>query len=176
MQRVVVASGPGAGKTRFAQRLGLPCVELDSLWWDPGWRQPPIEKFQSRVRSAVDHDSWVIEGFYVDEAGVPIIWPRADTLVWLDFPRRVCVAQAVRRSFLQVIRRVELWNGNYQRPSVLTPRSIWRLWRRWPAYPATIERALAEHDWSHLNIVRLRDRQAVDRFLANHAKERRSTS
>ncbi len=111
----------------------------------------------------------MIEGFYVEEAGVPIVWPSADTLVWLDLPRRVCVPRAVRRSFDQVVRRVELWNGNRQRASVLTPRSIWGLWRRWPSYPATIERALDAHDWSHLDVVRLRNADEVRRFLADRS-------
>ena len=166
VQRVAVVSGPGAGKTTFARALGLPHVELDALWWDAGWQAAPIETFQARVREVVAADSWVVDGFYVDEVGAGIVWPRADTLVWLDLPRHVCVPRAVRRSFGQVVRRVELWNGNRQRASVLTPRSIWRLWQRWPTYPATIERALATLDLPHLEVVRLRDRGAVRQFLS----------
>lgn len=166
VQRVAVVSGPGAGKTSLGRALGLPHVELDALWWGPGWEQVPPAVFEQRVRDASSGEAWVIEGFYVDEAGVPIVWPRADTLVWLDLPRRVCVLRAVRRTFRQVVSRVELWNGNRQRPSALTPRSIWRLWRRWPNYPATIERALAAQSWSHLEVVRLRNAKDVRRFLA----------
>ena len=170
MQRVAVVSGPGAGKTTFARALGLPHVELDALWWDPGWRPASIETFQARVREVVAADTWVVEGFYIDEAAA-IVWPRADTLVWLDLPRRVCVPRAVWRSFGQVVRRVELWNGNRQRASVLTPRSIWRLWRRWPTYPATIERALSTHDVAHLEVVRLRDRDAARRFVVGRPSD-----
>ena len=172
MQRVAVVSGPGSGKTTLARALGLPHTELDALWGETGWQQASLEAFQSRVRNAVARDTWVIEGFYVDEAGVPIVWPRADTLIWLDLPRAVCVSRAVRRSFGQVLRRVELWNGNRQRAAVLTPRSVWRLWRRWPTYPATIERALAAHDWQHLDVVRLRTTADVRRFVAIRARAR----
>jgi len=132
-----------------------------------------LDVFQTRVREAVAGDAWVIDGFYVEEAGVPIVWPRADTLVWLDLPRSVCVPRAVRRSFGQIVRHVELWNGNRQRPSALTPRSIWRLWRQWPTYPATNERALSASDWSGLEIVRLRDDHEVRRFLASHSRRDR---
>lgn len=74
---------------------------------------------------------------------MPIVWPRADVIVWLDPPRAVSVRRAVRRSALQALRRTELWNGNRQPWSVMSPRSIIRLWRRWPTYSATIEAALA---------------------------------
>lgn len=172
MQRVAVVSGPGAGKTTLARALGLPHVELDALWWESGWRQASLEMFQARVRDVVGTDAWVIEGFYVDEAGAPIVWPGADTLVWLDLPRRVCVPRAVRRSFGQVVRRVELWNGNRQHASALTPLSIWRLWQRWPSYPAKIESALAAHEWSNLEVVRLRNAEEVRRFLADNSRSR----
>jgi len=169
VQRVAVVSGPGAGKTTFARALGLPHIELDALWWDAGWQPAPIETFRARVRAAVAAETWVVEGFYVEEAGAEIVWPRADTLVWLDLPRHVCVPRAVWRSLGQVVRRVELWNGNRQRASVLTPRSIWRLWRRWPTYPATIERALTTHDVSHLEVIRLRNRDAVRQLVSERA-------
>jgi adenylate kinase family enzyme len=172
VQRVAIVSGPGAGKSTLARALGLPHVELDALWWESGWRQTPLDLFQARVREVVDGDAWVIDGFYVEEAGVPIVWARADTLVWLDLPRQRCVPRAVRRSLGQVVRRVELWNGNRQRASVLTPFSVWRLWRRWPTYPATIERALAAHDWSHLDVVRLRSDDDVRRFLVERSGTR----
>jgi adenylate kinase family enzyme len=165
MNRIAIVSGPGAGKTTLARALGLPHVELDALWWGPGWRPVPLEVFRSRVQEAADGDNWVIEGFYVEEAGVPIVWPRADTLVWLDLPRWRCVPRAVRRTSRQVLGRVALWNGNRQRASSLTPTSVWRLWCRWPSYPATIDRALSIHDWSDLHIVRLRSDDDIQRFL-----------
>jgi adenylate kinase family enzyme len=169
VQRVAIVSGPGAGKTSLSRALALPHLELDALWWESGWQQAPLDVFQERVREAADRDEWVIDGFYIEEAGVPIVWPRADTLVWLDLPRRRCVPRAVRRSLGQVVRRVELWNGNRQPISVLTPRSVWRLWRRWPTYPATIERALAAHDWSHLEVVRLSSDHEVRQFLVDRS-------
>ena len=40
------------------------------------------------------------------------MWPRADTVVWLDLPRSQVMRQIVSRTFRRVLTREELWNGN----------------------------------------------------------------
>lgn len=40
---------------------------------------------------------------------------RADTVVWLDLPRRVAVPRIVRRTLGRMLRGEELWNGNRER-------------------------------------------------------------
>jgi hypothetical protein len=37
-----------------------------------------------RVAEAVGRDRWVVDGGY--SAMRPLIWERADTIVWLDYP------------------------------------------------------------------------------------------
>ena len=120
--------------------LGLPHVELDGLWWGPGWQPVPLPVFQARVRQAVAEPSWVVDGFYLDEAMVPLVWPVAEVVVWLDLPRRTCVRRALWRSVRRVVRRPPLWGGqNVQSVSVLSPASVWRFVRRWPAYPRSTD-------------------------------------
>jgi adenylate kinase family enzyme len=150
LQRVAIVGAPGSGKTTLARSLGLPHVELDALWWDAGWQQAPLDVFQARVAEVVAADRWAVDGFYVEEAMVPLVWPRADVIVWLDRPRSTSVRRALWRSLVRVVRRTELWNGNRQSWTVLTPRSILRFWRRWPTYPATIEAALGDRPVVHL--------------------------
>ncbi len=56
-------------------------------------------------------DAWVIDGAYRGKLG-HLTLDRADTVVWLDLPRRVWLPRLVRRTVLRVVRREELWNGN----------------------------------------------------------------
>ena len=170
MTRISVIGGPGTGKTTFAARVaaitGAPHVELDALWWGPSWTPVELATFRERVRDAVAGDAWVIEGYYLDEAVRPIVWPRAEVIVWLDLPRSSSVARALRRSAGRALRRTELWGTNTQSARVLTPLSVARFIRRWPAYPSSIGQALETDPLERKTVVRLRNDEAIETWLA----------
>ena len=166
-RRFNVVGTSGAGKTTFARalaaRLALPCVELDQLNWEAGWVEADHEVFRERVVAATAPDEWVLDGNYsrVRE----LVWARADTLVWLDFPRSVVTWRIVTRSLARIVRRTELWAGNRERPSQLFGRESIIWWsistyaRRRRDYP----RLLA--GFPHLEVVRLRSPAAAERWL-----------
>ena len=112
--RVSVIGCSGAGKTTFgkalATRLGVPFIELDSIFHQPGWTELPDDEFQARVRAAIAADGWVVDGNY----GIvrPIVLERATTVAWLDYSRPRVMQQVIRRSVSRAITRRELWNGN----------------------------------------------------------------
>jgi adenylate kinase family enzyme len=97
----VVVGGPGSGKSTvaaaLAERLGARHVELDELWWDPGWTPAGREKLRQRLSYRLAADRWVVDGNYIDEVA-DLAWPGADAIVWLDLPRRVAIRRAVLRS------------------------------------------------------------------------------
>ncbi|WP_377268624.1 adenylate kinase [Peterkaempfera sp. SMS 1(5)a] len=113
MERVIVAGISGSGKTTMATaiaaRLGLPRVELDALHHGPGWVKR-IE-FEDEVARFSAGPRWVCEEQYSSVLG-SLLWSRADTLVWLDLPRRTVMWRVVRRSLARVTSRRVLWNGN----------------------------------------------------------------
>ena len=89
VQRVSVVGNSGSGKSTLgaalAARLGVPYVELDSIFHQPGWAELPRDEFRERVGALADGDAWVIDGNYT--AVRDLVWARADTVVWIDLPR-----------------------------------------------------------------------------------------
>ncbi len=112
MQRVLIAGSTGAGKSTLAAELArrhrLPYTELDSLFHGPGW--VPRPEFLDDVRAVISGDRWISEWQY-DEAR-PLLLARADTLIWLDFPRRTVMHRVLRRSLRRALLRERAFNGN----------------------------------------------------------------
>src|SRR6476469_5299212 len=100
MRRIAVVGTSGSGKTTFADRiaarLDLPRIELDALHWQPGWVASDVELFRDRVRAATAKEAWVSDGNY--SAVRPIVFHRADTIVWLDLPLRICLWRVIART------------------------------------------------------------------------------
>ena len=103
MQRIVILGNAGSGKSTLAralgQRLGLPVVHLDALFWEPGWVEADAEQFRTRVGEAIAGDSWVCEGNYARRT-FDLRLPRADLVIWLDTPRLTCFKRVIVRSVM----------------------------------------------------------------------------
>ncbi|MFK0243110.1 DNA topology modulation protein FlaR [Amycolatopsis azurea] len=99
MRRVMVVGCSGAGKSTFSRRLGaalgLPVTHLDRLYWRPGWTPAPDAEFHAAQQEIIASDAWVIDGNYGSSMHLRL--PRADTIVFLDYPRRVCLWRALTR-------------------------------------------------------------------------------
>ncbi|MDI6526777.1 adenylate kinase [Pseudomonas otitidis] len=147
-QRISIVGGSGAGKTYLAkllsQRLGLPHIEQDAIFHQPGWQPLPRDEFRERVTQALAEPRWVVEGSY--SATRPLILARAETVIWLDLPRTLVMYQIVTRTLGRLLTRKTLWNGNRERLrnviSLDPSRSI-ILWS-WTRHSLYRERVLAE--------------------------------
>jgi adenylate kinase family enzyme len=172
MERVVVVGNSGSGKTTLAaalaKRLGAQHIELDSIYHQRNWTPLPPDRYRARVASLVEAGSWVVDGNYNDVRD--LVWERADTLVWLDLPRRVVTRQIVRRSISRVARGTELWNGNRERLGELLSldqeRSVivWSV-RNHREYRRRYGPVPADPRWAHLRFVRLRSRREIAAYL-----------
>ena len=100
LRRVVILGCSGAGKSTFARalgaKLGAPVVHLDMLFWRPGWVEPEPEAFRSVVAAAVAGDAWVTDGNFASRT-FDLRLPRADTIIFIDQPRWLCVFRIIWR-------------------------------------------------------------------------------
>ncbi len=173
MRRVSIVGNAGSGKSTFGralgERLGVEFVELDAIRHQPGWVELPDDEFVARVAAVAAGDAWVIDGNYglVREATV---WPRADTVVWLDLPKPLVMRRITGRTLRRLVLREELWNENrerWQNVASLDPtRSmiVWS-WTRHSLYRQRYSAAMADARWAHVDFVRLRSRREVCAFL-----------
>ncbi|HSR40853.1 MAG TPA: hypothetical protein VLL48_01745, partial [Longimicrobiales bacterium] len=142
--RWLVVGSAGAGKSVFCRRLGtlldLPVVHLDRLYWEPGWTPAPDEVWLRRLDEALARPSWIVDGNY--GATLPRRLRRAEAVVFLDLPRRVCLAGVVGRRLAAPFRRqVGLPDGCRAR---LRPGFLLWVWRYPSRSRPLVEAALAE--------------------------------
>jgi adenylate kinase family enzyme len=170
LKRVVIIGTSCSGKTtlasKLAQKLSVPHIELDSIHWKQNWTPTPKEEFRSSVSAAATPEAWVSDGNY--SAVRDILWARATTLIWLNYPFYVVAGRALSRTFRNVFYRKVLWSGNKEtfRQSFLSKDSV--LWwvlktyrRRRREYP----RLFNESAYRHLQIIVLSSSAEAERFL-----------
>jgi adenylate kinase family enzyme len=116
-QRIYVVGTSGSGKTvlaeKLARQLGLEHVQLDALYWGPGWSESDRASFAERARAVTAQPSWVIDGAH--RAAIAASWERAEWVIWLDYPLRTIVRRLVRRTARRVVRKELLVHDNVER-------------------------------------------------------------
>ena len=87
----------GAGKSTFAHQmgclLGISPVNLDTVLWEPGWQDRPMEDALEHLQQVIKSDRWIVEGIsdYKGQAGFhDLCFDSADTIVFFDFPQLLC--------------------------------------------------------------------------------------
>lgn len=99
MQRVLVIGPCGAGKstlaTELAQKLDLPLFHMDQLNWQPGWVESSKDEIRKKLAEIVGTERWLIDGNYGGTLAERL--ERADTVVYLDYPIRLCLVRVIHR-------------------------------------------------------------------------------
>jgi len=169
-----VVGASGSGKTTVARalaaRIHAPLIELDALMHQPGWAPRPDHEFKREVENATAQDTWVVDGNYRQVVIEGPVWQRADTVVWVDPPRRTVMRQLFARTLRRAVTREVLWNGNREPLSnlwSLDPEQSVLVWG-WITYRGLRERyaaAMEDPTWRHLDFVRLRSKSEADGWL-----------
>jgi adenylate kinase family enzyme len=103
VQRVVILGPVGAGKSTLAAKLakgtGLPVVHLDLLFWRAGWELAPEGEALQDFATAISGDRWILDGNFLADRddGWDARFARADTVIFLDLPRKACLWRVLKR-------------------------------------------------------------------------------
>lgn len=115
--------------------LGLPVYHLDRLYWKAGWISTPKEEWMEIQQRLCSEPEWIIDGNY--GATMDIRFAACDTVIFLDFPRWLCILRVLKRFFVyrgvsrgdltegckeRITKEFLLWVWNYrqdQRPGIL---------------------------------------------------------
>jgi adenylate kinase family enzyme len=166
MRRVLIVGNSGGGKSTLARRLGeklrLPVVHLDVLYWKPGWVESDDTPFRADVTQALQGPAWICDGNFSGTWDIRM--PLADTIVWITQPRLVCLARAIWRMAAYRGRRTrpDMAAGCDEKFDLEFYRYIW-------TYDAQVrprlEAALQTYG-AHARCVRLRSDCEIAQFLA----------
>lgn len=174
LNRVVVLGSSGSGKTTVARRLAssinAPHLEMDSVFHRYGWADDAPDDFLPILEEFTRADRWVVDGNYTSHGVREVVWPKADTFVWLDTPRITAMRRVIGRTLRRVITREKLWGSVKEPFTNLYSRDpykniiVWT-WTRHAHTRQNYEATLAAGSWAHATVYRLHTPGDVDRFL-----------
>lgn len=99
MKKIILIGSGGAGKSTLARQLGaalqIEVIHLDALFWKPNWTPVQREKQVEIQKELVNKEEWIIDGNY--GGTIDIRLQAADTIIFLDIPRTICVYRAFKR-------------------------------------------------------------------------------
>ncbi|MEU1040552.1 adenylate kinase [Streptomyces sp. NPDC005551] len=158
MQRILVAGISGAGKSTLARavaaRLDVPCHEMDALYFGgPGWAVSAT--FSEDVGRIAASGTWIFDSFGAPEVR-DLLWERADTVLWLDYRRRVIMPRVLRRSLRRTLSRERIFGGNRETLAgwFRTDHPAWWAWSQHGTRRAEIHRRALDPRFAPLRVVR----------------------
>ena len=174
MERIVVGGISGVGKTmlarELARRLDLPYVDFDALFHGPGWTRRST--FETDVDAFLATDRWVTDSDGYQSFLGSRVHERADTLVWLDYPRWLVMWRVIRRTIRRLLSRERLFNDNRERllAAVLDPEHPVRwAWTQHADRRRRNETIAADRAFAQLTVVRLRSPRETREWLTGLA-------
>lgn len=171
--RIVFIGRTGSGKTTLARELagilGVPHVELDSLYFGLDFSTVPLPVLQERTIAALAGERWIADG---NKSAVrDLVWPRADTLVWLDYPLAVSLWRLGKRaiwrtSLLQSQAKKTGGKSGLPRQLLSAAKGVLLALRSHMGQRREFPKLFSLPENQHLAIVHLHSPRAANRWLA----------
>jgi adenylate kinase family enzyme len=128
------------------------------------------DEFRARVASAIAGDEWIVDGNYRASGALQLVWSRADTVIWLDYPLGVTLSRLLRRILARIRDGTELWPGTGNRETVRNAflnrdPLLWFAVRTHRGRRRRIQDMLAEPEHAHLAVHRFTRPTDADSWL-----------
>ncbi|WP_211240933.1 P-loop NTPase family protein [Hamadaea tsunoensis] len=146
---------------------GLPRIEMDALHHGENWLPRPT--FEEEVAAFAEQPRWVTEWQYTNKLGT-LLTGKADTVLWLDYPRTLVMRRVIVRTVRRRVRREVLWNGNTEGPLWTVLRDPDHIVRwAWRTHHKAADRVRELLEWrgDEVAVVRFTGRRHLDRWLRN---------
>ena len=109
MKRILIFGRGGSGKSTVAAKAGeitgLPTVELDKIFWQPGLQPMARELWVKTQQELVKGEGWILDGDLGPYDAMEVRLAAADTIILLDFSLLRCAWRALRRGR----ERIDFW-------------------------------------------------------------------
>lgn len=176
-KRIVIVGTTGSGKSTLAASLStilnIPHIEQDALYWEENWTKTSDAAFIEKVNHAINTagDSWIVDGNY--SLSRLIVWPKADTVIWLDYPLRLIYWRLFWRSLKRVISREKLWHNNRESfySQFLAKDSLF-IWARdtYHRRKATYTQIISNNEYPNIRFLHFHNPKETETFLSWVAK------
>jgi len=169
-QRIAIVGSAGSGKTTLAQQLaekmGIPHIELDAVYWQEQWTPCTPEEFRAKVYEATQGECWIIDGNYSKIRD--ITWSQADTLIWLDYKIPVVFRRLGRRTLTRLFRKRTLLQCNraaWKQQFIGRKAQFWQMVRSYRKRRREYPQMLNQPEYAHLTVIRLRSPREAKKWL-----------
>ena len=147
----------------------MPHVELDALYFAPDLSRAPLDVLRERTSAAIAGERWVTDGN--KRAVRDLVWPRADTVVWLDYPAWVSLRRLARRArsrttSLRAEAKRTGRRGGLPKQLLAAARGVLTALRSHRGQRREYPRLFALPENRHLAVARLRSPRATRQWLA----------
>ncbi len=99
MQRIIIVGCPGSGKSRLSkilsQKLNLPLVHLDQIFWEAGWNAVSKEVFKQRLLYELEKERWILDGNFASTLELRLKY--CDHVIFMNYPTLTCLLRVLKR-------------------------------------------------------------------------------